>query len=271
MSLLNTTFKVCPQCGGGGPFSKDSSRKDGLSRLCKSCAKAATKAWRIANPERSRAGCAAWKAANPEVARALSRQWYANNTTHARVYARQYAQDHQEDRRLRACLTKALNRSAVKALKEGVPCMDCGGIYPAHCMDFDHVYGAKKGKQLSFLYGCAQTSVLLEVAKCDLVCACCHRVRTDNRRPPPTSRNNRKRQMFRDAILALKSQPCIDCGKLVDPRAMEFDHVRGVKTANISGMSAFPWDRVLDELAKCDLVCANCHRDRTERRRCPSR
>lgn len=54
--------------------------------------------------------------------------------------------------------------------------------------------------------------------------------------------------------------PCVDCG-MADYRCLEFDHVRGVKEFEISRV-AYSWDRVLREIEKCDVRCANCHRIR---------
>lgn len=48
---------------------------------------------------------------------------------------------------------------------------------------------------------------------------------------------------------------------------MDFDHVRGAKVSGIANMWSWHPDRVRTELAKCELVCANCHRIRTVRRR----
>lgn len=67
----------------------------------------------------------------------------------------------------------------IRAAKEGQPCMDCHTLYPFFVMDFDHVRGEKK---------CAVsvcktvTAALAEIAKCDIVCANCHRKRTFQRR-----------------------------------------------------------------------------------------
>lgn len=48
---------------------------------------------------------------------------------------------------------------------------------------------------------------------------------------------------------------------------MDFDHVRGDKISNISDMmGCFGWDAIEQEIAKCDIVCANCHRERTWKR-----
>jgi hypothetical protein len=49
---------------------------------------------------------------------------------------------------------------------------------------------------------------------------------------------------------------------------MDFDHVRGEKVANVSVLVAGGASRrrVLAEIAKCEVVCANCHRERTHGR-----
>lgn len=59
---------------------------------------------------------------------------------------------------------------------------------------------------------------------------------------------------------------CADCGER-DPTVLEFDHVDG-KTQAVSTMAryALRWPRILLELERCDVVCANCHRRRTSRR-----
>ena len=76
------------------------------------------------------------------------------------------------------------------------------------------------------------------------------------------------------ALLALmselKSQPCLDCGGSFPVCAMDFDHRPGtVKKYNVGSMFAHHYSRELieSELAKCDLVCANCHRVRTRDRK----
>jgi hypothetical protein len=55
---------------------------------------------------------------------------------------------------------------------------------------------------------------------------------------------------------------CVDCGE-EDPLVLQFDHL-GDKTFNIGArLRDRPWKAILDEIAKCDVVCANCHRRRT--------
>lgn len=59
----------------------------------------------------------------------------------------------------------------------------------------------------------------------------------------------------------LKSHPCVDCSE-DDPIVLEFDHVSGTKSFNISDAirSAYSIGRIETELAKCEVRCANCHR-----------
>jgi hypothetical protein len=63
-----------------------------------------------------------------------------------------------------------------------------------------------------------------------------------------------------------ESHPCSDCGE-TDPVVLEFDHLRD-KKFNIGGqLTNYPWDVLLAEIEKCEVVCGNCHKRRTARRR----
>jgi hypothetical protein len=59
--------------------------------------------------------------------------------------------------------------------------------------------------------------------------------------------------------------PCVDCGE-TDPVVLEFDHLRD-KLFNIGRALSFRnWQSILDEIAKCEVVCRNCHQRREARR-----
>ena len=65
----------------------------------------------------------------------------------------------------------------------------------------------------------------------------------------------------------LKEHPCVDCGE-PDPVVLEFDHRdTRVKRLAIAKMieNRYSWDSILDEIAKCDVRCANCHRRKTSK------
>jgi hypothetical protein len=74
----------------------------------------------------------------------------------------------------------------------------------------------------------------------------------------------RRKVALRGALNDLKRKPCADCGGIFNPWQMDFDHVRGTKVENISKIIGNGSSRLLrEELAKCEVVCANCHRQRT--------
>lgn len=71
-------------------------------------------------------------------------------------------------------------------------------------------------------------------------------------------------------MLEIKSGPCGDCGRCFPICCMDFDHREGeIKSGNVGSMFAHHYSRELieREIEKCDLVCANCHRIRTQKRR----
>ena len=68
---------------------------------------------------------------------------------------------------------------------KSVPCMDCGGRFPVECMDLDHRPGEGKVINVSRMMTTgrfSEAALLAEIAKCDLVCANCHRIRTRKRK-----------------------------------------------------------------------------------------
>lgn len=77
-------------------------------------------------------------------------------------------------------------------------------------------------------------------------------------------RNQRISEDNRTKLFAYLSQhPCVDCGE-TDAHVLEFDHVKGKKSNNISKMvmDGYSWSTIETEIAKCEVRCANCHRIR---------
>lgn len=78
-------------------------------------------------------------------------------------------------------------------------------------------------------------------------------------------RNKKKKIEMRDYLNNIKNVPCMDCKVSYPPYVMDLDHrVREDKVAEINIiMKQGSWKKFLDEIDKCDVVCANCHRERT--------
>lgn len=77
------------------------------------------------------------------------------------------------------------------------------------------------------------------------------------------------RQDKENLVRELKKELCVDCGGSFHFSSMDFDHVRGEKLTEISKMisKTFSIETLINEIEKCDLVCANCHRFRTWKRK----
>lgn len=80
----------------------------------------------------------------------------------------------------------------------------------------------------------------------------------------------RRKERRRAAREQAKSAPCADCGVSYPPYVMTFDHLdAGDKNFDVShgvNRSNKSMAVVLIEIAKCDVICSNCHKERTHQR-----
>jgi hypothetical protein len=161
-------------------------------------------------------------------------------------------------------------------LKDG--CVDCGVFYP-FAMDFDHVTG-EKFTEVSEVHSlkCSTEEMIsllkLELEKCQVRCANCHRIKTGERQilnsrllflKNPRAIRPKQRYIFEK----LSQSHCIDCLNN-DFRVLEYDHVRGIKIMEVSRMvkgSLWTYTDIDNEITKCDVRCVNCHRNKTWLRR----
>lgn len=82
------------------------------------------------------------------------------------------------------------------------------------------------------------------------------------------ARNAARRAAIASLVRTFKTgKTCTDCGLPHPFWRLDFDHL-GSKDVNLSAIAKTGWsnERVMAEIAKCELVCANCHRDRTQAR-----
>ena len=97
---------------------------------------------------------------------AYQRGWYARNRPRLLERRRDVAEAWQR-----------VNDQQIRDAK-AVPCNDCGSRFPTEVMDFDHVRGRKRFDIGSSRRNREPVQVAAEIAKCEVVCAVCHRVRT---------------------------------------------------------------------------------------------
>jgi lysyl-tRNA synthetase class I len=77
---------------------------------------------------------------------------------------------------------KAYLAQYIRDLKEKSPCMDCKEYYPYYVMDFDHVRGKKHKNVMELIPTLSKKKIDEEIAKCEVVCSNCHRIRTHIRK-----------------------------------------------------------------------------------------
>lgn len=99
---------------------------------------------------------------------------------------------------------------------------------------------------------------------CDKAAA---RERYKNNKDWYLSRNREQRNQIRTFVQAAKAKPCIDCGIEYPYYVMQFDH-KGNKNFGLAEAVNKKWSlaTIQSEIEKCDVVCANCHAERTHKR-----
>lgn len=150
-------------------------------------------------------------------------------------------------------------------------CVDCGES-DLLVLEFDHL--ADKQTEVSTLVrrGVRLGRIRAEIAKCEIVCASCHRRRTARRgrwrrlaaNDASTQwRSAREERNARHVYTILTTSGCVECGTR-DLVVLDFDHV-GAKSARVMRLvrDESSLARIDDEIAQCEVRCANCHRRRT--------
>jgi hypothetical protein len=200
-----------------------------------------------------------------------------------REYNVAYYAEHREQEIERVRVRQAATLEFLRDLRRR-PCADCGQIFAPWLMDFDHRDPRTKSFALAAGHALLKSRdvLLAEIAKCDIVCANCHAIRTYHwiksedvfaSRAKGMSRYLARHTAYREAhskLLAdLRTVPCLDCGGTFPFFVMQFDHrdPREKKYVVSLMVGRVGRDTILAEVAKCDVVCANCHRQRTYQRR----
>jgi hypothetical protein len=246
---------LCSACRTPKPQS-EFYRKASRTGTCRLCVVKRNKVWASKNKVRKSETDRRWRRENKARSIATNKNWVFKNKARRSVI-------HKKSK----TKTGPARNALIDAAKSR-PCWDCGKSFPTVAMDLDHIPGTHKRYAVSVFrkIGFSLNSVKEELAKCQLVCANCHRLRTESRRTEtatPSPALIRYRSIREWVNSTFKNKPCAVCAEVFKPCQMDFDHIDPLqKVANVSSLvqSRMGRDTIAAEIAKCRLVCVNCHR-----------
>ena len=95
------------------------------------------------------------------------------------------------------------------------------------------------------------------------------RIKTSNVKLYNSVWRRRNKHRSTEFVNRLKMSPCVDCHVQYNPWVMQFDHRSPKEKISDISKAKGRWSikRLKREIAKCDLVCANCHAERTHRKK----
>lgn len=163
---------------------------------------------------------------------------------------------YQSQKKRRAELKKEL------IAERGGRCVDCGYSRSTNALEFHHREPASK----HFAISSSSASIARlwsEAAKCDLVCANCHRARHAAARNAGGGPVVEARRRTKQRAVELLGGRCQGCGTAAAVAAFEFHHLDAATKEFAISADGVPrrWELIVAELGKCVLLCANCHRE----------
>jgi hypothetical protein len=107
------------------------------------------------------------------------RAYYKRNQARLIAQSRAYGRVHKADKSAKMLRLRQKFRSYVLEYKKTHHCVDCPESDPT-CLDFDHRDPAQKKYNIAQLMQAsyAMSTLIAEMAKCDVRCSNCHRKRT---------------------------------------------------------------------------------------------
>ena len=84
-------------------------------------------------------------------------------------------------------------------------------------------------------------------------------------------RTKKRRDDIKIRLAESKKNPCVDCGVTLHSSLMHYDHISDDKSMPVTQVATqtLSWDRTMEEIAKCELLCVVCHGVRTWNRAHP--
>ncbi len=151
----------------------------------------------------------------------------------------------------------------------GGQCSLCGYKRNVSVLCFHHLDPSKKD---GLIGGLSKEKRAAELKKCGLFCQNCHReihaglhpkilkINYNNDKNSRAAEQRKRKEDFKQSHVDYLGGKCINCGYDKCNQAMTFHHRNpSEKLFGISDTNQKELIKVVDELNKCDLLCANCH------------
>ena len=159
-------------------------------------------------------------------------------------------------------------------------------------LEFDHLEQFEKLFQISKWAGSSknESDLMCESGKCRILCSFHHQINSQIQKNEKKQKKNRLHRHYQQCTTTKKSTKksekntrfggpnkqfgkCEICERPVTPvlpgetAGFDFDHIEPfTKHRGISHMGAYSWENsILPEIAKCRLLCSNCHKLHTEK------
>lgn len=145
-------------------------------------------------------------------------------------------------------------------------CTRCGHRVTA-ALDLHHRDAGEKIFALSAAYSRSVASIRAELAKCEVLCANCHLVEHASASVIKSQGGARSvvewRRRTKARLVEMFGGRCVRCGYAAHVAALAFHHRDPDSKSFAISVDGVPraWHRLVEEATKCDLLCANCHRE----------
>jgi len=230
--------KACTVCNRElpiGSFGNKAATSDGFNYSCRECVSEYAKKYRKDNTEK---------------VKECGIRWVANNKRRCAITAK---------RRRTSMYYMA------DAYKNYKGCVVCGEKDPV-CLVFHHKNPEDKVSSVAdgIATGWGEDKILTEIEKCDILCANCHlKLHSDERKSAVTIVHTDKKKRLISMVDEYKtSRGCAVCGESRS-ECLVFHHRNPEdKVDSISNVLVNHWpeDKLIVEMEKCDVLCANCHK-----------
>lgn len=172
------------------------------------------------------------------------KKWQEANSNKVREYKQKFKQK-----------AKQSARDFVESIKQSSSC-SCGENH-IRCLEFHHRNPDDKQHLISKMVasGYSIKAIQSEIAKCEIICSNCHRIRHAQGVVPY---DTPKWWYLYDVK---RKSCCNNCGFNI-LECLDFHHV-GKKVAAVTVMvrdTNYTLDDLINELSKCVVLCSNCHR-----------